>query len=75
MNGFQRSFVGIRFPAGNEYVYLTRGGGFSSQYKGFGLIPEAAALIYTCVVSGIAFEIRKLSQVPPVRERLGESLR
>jgi hypothetical protein len=70
-----RRSSGIRFPVGNEYVYLIRSGGFSSQYKGSGLVPEAAALVFTCVVSVIAFEIRKLSHVPPVRECLGESLR
>jgi len=56
-NGFSEFFVGIRFPLGNNYVYLTRGGGFSSRFEGFGVLRETAALVYTCVVSGMALEL------------------
>jgi hypothetical protein len=45
-----------------------RAGGFDPDLAGAGLIPEAAALIYTGVVSGIAVELRFVAQPPPARE-------
>ena len=38
-------------------MFLTRGGGYSAHFTGSGAIPEAAALLYNGVVSGIAFEL------------------
>jgi hypothetical protein len=68
VNGFRQFFTGIRFPVGNGYMYLTRPGGFDPDLAGVGLVPEAAALIYTGVVSGIAVELRFVAQPPPARE-------
>jgi hypothetical protein len=68
VNGFRQFFTGIRFPVGNGYMYLTRPGGFDPDLAGMGVVPEAAALIYTGVVSGIAVELRFVAQPPPARE-------
>lgn len=57
VNGFKELFVGLRFPVLQEYMYLTRGGGYSRHFQGSGAIPEVAALVYNGMVSGIAFEI------------------
>jgi hypothetical protein len=68
VNGFRKFFVGIKFPVGNGYMFLTKGGGFESEFTGFGLLPEAAALIYNGMVYGIVIELRFAPQSPPVRE-------
>jgi hypothetical protein len=39
-------------------MYLTRGGGYHTNFTGFGAVPEGAALLYHGVVSGIAYELR-----------------
>jgi hypothetical protein len=70
VNGFRQFFTGIRFPVGNGYMYLTRPGGrLDPTLGGAGLVPEAAALIYTGVVAGIAVELRFVAQPPPAREK------
>jgi hypothetical protein len=56
--GFRNVFSGIRFPVKEGYVYLRRGGGYNAQFEGFGMLPEASALLYHGVVAGIAFELR-----------------
>jgi hypothetical protein len=68
VNGFRELFVGIRFPVSNGYMYLRRGGGFDGKFTGFGLVPEAAALVYNGVASGIAIELRFLPQATSTRE-------
>jgi hypothetical protein len=69
VNGFRQFFTGIRFPVGNGYMYLTRPGGrLNPELAGMGLVPEAAALIYTGVVGGIAVELRFMAQPPPARD-------
>jgi hypothetical protein len=68
VNGFRQFFAGVRFPVGNGYMYLTRPGGFDPDLAGVGLVPEAAALIYTGVVAGIAVELRFVAQPPPAKE-------
>jgi len=56
--GLKQLHIGIRFPVANGYVYLTRAGGqMSSRHAGHGLLPETAALIHQCLVSGVAFSI------------------
>ena len=69
VNGFRQFFTGIRFPIQNGYMYLTRGGGYSSSFAGSGAIPEAASLIYNGTVAGIAFELRFQANNTPVREQ------
>jgi hypothetical protein len=60
VSGFRQFFTGMRFPVQSGYMYLTRGGGYSAQFTGSGLIPEGAALVYIGIVSGIAIELRAL---------------
>jgi hypothetical protein len=64
VNGFRQAFVGIRFPLKQEYIYLRQGGGYNRDFEGFGLVPEAAALVYNGVVLGIPFELWKQPNRP-----------
>lgn len=64
VQGFAKFFEGIRFPVEQGYMYLWRGGGYRAAFQGAGAIPEAAALIWTGVVAGIAFELRFEPGVP-----------
>jgi hypothetical protein len=57
VNGIRNFFVGVKFPVGSGYMYLTRGGGYSAHFGGAGAIPEGAALLYNGVVTGIAFDL------------------
>jgi hypothetical protein len=68
VNSFRQFFVGARFPVENGYVYLVRAGGRNPLYEGMGVVPEAAAIIYTAVVSGIAIELRFSPQTPATQE-------
>ena len=38
-------------------MYIRRGGGNSPKFKGHGLIPEGAALLYTGLAAGFAIEV------------------
>jgi hypothetical protein len=62
--GFNKFFVGVRFPVQNGYMFLTRGGGLG---KGSGLVPEAAALIQTGIVAGISINLYFVADTPPAR--------
>lgn len=63
--GFRKFFVGVRFPIDNGYLFLTQGGGYASAFTGAGLVPEAAALVYTGMVAGVPYSIFFLPTVPP----------
>jgi hypothetical protein len=64
VNGLSKTFVGLRFPVTNGYVYLTRAGGYSSAMRGAGLVPETASLLATGAVQGFAFKIWFKPDVP-----------
>jgi hypothetical protein len=64
VNGFRQSLTGIRFPVSNGYVYLAKSGGYSAAFAGAGLVPEAAGLLYTGVVAGLAVEVRFVATNP-----------
>jgi len=50
--------VGIRFPSKNGYVFLMKAGSaMEPAWKGSGVLVEGAALIYTGMVSGFAFQL------------------
>ncbi len=68
VNGIRQFFTGIRFPVQNGYMYLTKGGGYSTHFAGSGAITETAGLLYNGIVSGIAFELRFQPSNTPVRE-------
>lgn len=57
VNGMRNFFVGIRFPVGAKYAYLTQGGGFDPRFLGKGVVPEGAALLSQGVVSGFAYAL------------------
>ena len=58
VNGFSQAFVGIRFPIKNGYVFLMKAGSaMEPAWKGSGVLVEGAALIYTGMVSGFAFQL------------------
>jgi hypothetical protein len=57
VNGFKNFFQGIKFPLGNGYAHLTRGGGYNPAFGGSGVLVEAAGLLYQGVVSGISFHL------------------
>jgi hypothetical protein len=62
VNGMRNFFVGVRFPVGAKYVYLTRGGGYSPLFAGKGIVPEGAALLSQGVVSGFAYSLWMANQ-------------
>jgi hypothetical protein len=64
VNGFRQLLSGIRFPVSNGYVYLAKSGGYSAAFAGAGLAPEAAGLLYTGVVAGLAVEVRFVATNP-----------
>jgi hypothetical protein len=64
INGMSQFFTGVRFPIQNGYMFLMKGGGYSSRFSGSGAVPEGAGLLYNGVVAGIAFELRFLPNVP-----------
>lgn len=64
VQGFTKLFEGIRFPVQNGYMFLLRGGGRVPAYGGAGALPEGAALLWTGLVAGIAFELRFEPGVP-----------
>lgn len=45
VQGFAKSFEGIRFPIQNGYMFLTRAGGRLPGYGGAGALTEGAALL------------------------------
>lgn len=57
VNGLKSFFVGLRFPVNNGFVFLTRGGGYNVHMKGVGIVPEAAALIGSGFMNGIAINL------------------
>jgi hypothetical protein len=57
VTGMRNFFLGIRFPVGARYVYLTRGGGFDPRFLGKGVLPEGAALLTHGVVSGFSYAL------------------
>ncbi|HET9957435.1 MAG TPA: hypothetical protein VFQ61_23210 [Polyangiaceae bacterium] len=57
VNGMKQFFSGIRFPVQSGYMYLTKGGGYAAAFAGAGAIPEAASLVYSGTVLGMAFEL------------------
>ncbi len=63
--GFKQLFVGVRFPIGNGYMFLMRGGGAG---KGSGLVPEAAALVKTALVAGVPINLYFVPASPPTRD-------
>jgi hypothetical protein len=72
---FLESFGGIAFPVMGGYVYLLRGGA-SAKYlgeasagvmKGYGLLPEAAALLTHGLIAGVQFDLW-FSQQPPAAQ-------
>jgi len=69
VNGFREFFVGVRFPVRQGYMFFMRGGGFEPYFEGARLVPEAAALIYTGTVSGIAMQLRFLPTSPAGHRR------
>ncbi|MEF3074461.1 hypothetical protein V2P20_05435 [Methylobacter sp. Wu1] len=66
--GIRQFLTGIRFPVERGYMFLTKGGGFDSDFTGSGAITEAAGLLFNGTVSGIAFELRFQPTNVPVRE-------
>ena len=66
--GIHRFFTGIRFPIENGYILLTKSGGFSPNFAGSGAVVEAAGLLHTGVISGIAFELRFQPNSMPVQK-------
>jgi hypothetical protein len=67
VEGFQKTFTGIRFPFDRAYVYVLRGGGYDAAFQGAGVLREAAALIYTGVLFGVRIEVRVRPTAPPHR--------
>ncbi|HKO54023.1 MAG TPA: hypothetical protein VJV79_40220 [Polyangiaceae bacterium] len=65
--GFRKFFVGVRFPVDNGYMYLMKGGGFDAAFRGAGLVPEAAALVYSGIVAGIPINIYFMPTMVPTR--------
>jgi hypothetical protein len=71
---FLESFGGVAFPVMGGYVYLLRGGA-SAKYlgeaasvmKGYGLLPEAAALLTHGLIAGVQFDLW-FSQQPPAEQ-------
>lgn len=57
VNGLRQTFLGVKFPVANGYVYLTRGGGYDVLMHGKGLVPEGAALLGIGTVAGMAFKL------------------
>lgn len=57
VNGFKQLVAGLKFPVDNGYMFMRHGGGYSPLFTGAGAIPEAAGLLYTGMVSGVAIEI------------------
>ena len=55
--GIASLIEGVRFPVGNGYVHLRRGGGYSSVMGGRGVLPEGGALIGTGTAAGMTFTI------------------
>jgi hypothetical protein len=71
VNGFREFFTGMTFPVKNGYMYLRKAGGaISTHYEGIGLIPEAKAVLWVGVASGVALE---LCFVPGTPRRTGQS--
>lgn len=62
VNGFRKFFVGIRFPVMQNYVYLTRAGGFATSMAGKGIIPEGASLLSSGTIMGMSFNLWIKSQ-------------
>jgi hypothetical protein len=65
--GFRKFFVGVRFPVDRSYMYLMKGGGYDAVFRGAGFVPEAAALVYSGFVAGIAINIYSMPAVVPAR--------
>lgn len=57
VNGLSTFFVGLRFPLENEYVYILRGGGYSTKMAGKGLLPEGAGLFAAGTLQGFAYQV------------------
>jgi hypothetical protein len=58
VNGFSQVFVGLKFPVKNGYVFLMKdGSALRPTWQGSGVLVEGAALIYTGLMAGFAFEL------------------
>jgi hypothetical protein len=52
-----RQFVGVRFPVKTGYVFLRKGGGFSPDMKGKGVLPEAMSLLHVGILGGVSYQL------------------
>jgi len=59
VEGFKKSFVGLRFPVKNGYMYLIRSGSDPAvaNWGGRGLVPEGSALLFTILNAGLSFDL------------------
>ena len=67
IEGFQKFFVGVRFPVYQGYVYLIRAGSNPALGKlaGRGLVPEGAGLLAGITSAGMAFQLWFKAGTPP----------
>lgn len=57
VKGLSASFVGLRFPVQNGYVFLTKAGGYNKAMLGNGVFQEGAGLIASGMMSGITLQL------------------
>lgn len=55
--GTRQFFAGVRFPVQTGYVLLRKGGGFSPELKGKGVLPEAMSLLYVGILGGVSYQL------------------
>lgn len=67
VQGFQKFFVGIRFPVYEGYVYLIRTGSDPAlaNWGGRGLVPEGAGLLAGVTAAGMLFQLWFKVGTPP----------
>jgi hypothetical protein len=55
--GSRQFFAGVRFPVKTGYVLLRKGGGYSPDMKGKGVLPEAMSLLYVGILGGVSYQL------------------